>query len=487
MVAAIVAEEQGKTNKKKKGKHGKVQASRKPKRHLFRTFMTLVLLFGLLAGGAFAAKKYLLKEPTWSVELKPLADQVEAARGLQFSEAVTVSPVPVTDYASRLAGSAIDTSGSTLPTWRALGLLNGDLDLEAVGSQAMNDSPAFYDPATKTIFVSDDLQSQPHLYKFAMYRAMTMALLDQQFHWSGRMDAASPAAAFALRAIIDGDALAVANTLAANDEPDLLASESLAFAQVHNTVSTSPYAVHLAGRAGAALRPMIAAMDPAALDALEKATPLNDDIFDARRPPAIVASPPGTQGMMFWYYVLASRIDDSQAWAAATRWMGDSTVTSTEANAQCVDSKIAAADADGAAVLLATFTSWASTAPGGASTVVTPIEGNQISIRACDPGAAVSAQLPARVPVAFGGAGVEGALVAAADSAAGDATVDGACLITAARLRGTALAAPADGAPAMATDWQPPYVAANLDLGTGCVTAAPVAPAPVDAAAAPAP
>ena len=98
---------------------------------------------------------------------------------------------------------------------------------------------------------------------------------------------------------------------------------------------------------------MIAAMDPAALDALEKATPLNDDIFDARRPPAIVASPPGTQGMMFWYYVLASRIDDGQAWAAATRWMGDSTVTSTEANAQCVDSKIAAADADGAAVLLA--------------------------------------------------------------------------------------------------------------------------------------
>jgi hypothetical protein len=232
---------------------------------------------------------------------------------------------------------------------------------------------------------------------------------------------------------------------------------------------------------------MIAAMDPAALDALEKATPLNDDIFDARRPPAIVASPPGTQGMMFWYYVLASRLDDGQAWAAATRWMGDSTVTSTEANAQCVVSKIAAADADGAAVLLATFTSWASTAPGGASTVVTPIEGNQVSIRACDPGAAVSAQLPARVPVAFGGAGVEGALVAAADSAAGDATVDGACLITAARLRGTALAAPADGAPAMATDWQPPYVAANLDLGTGCVTAAPVAPAPVDVAAAPAP
>ena len=27
---------------------------------------------------------------------------------------------------------------------------------------------------------------------------------------------------------------------------------------------------------------------------------------------------PGTQGMMFWYYVL-QRIDDTQAWSAATR------------------------------------------------------------------------------------------------------------------------------------------------------------------------
>jgi hypothetical protein len=161
--------------------------------------------------------------------------------------------------------------------------------------------------------------------------------------------------------------------------------------------------------------------------------------------------------------------------------------TSTNMNTQCVDAKIAAGDPDGAAVLLASFTSWASTAPAGSTTLVVPVEGNQISIRACDPGAAASAQLPARVPLAFGGAGAEGALVAAADSAAGDASVDGTCLITAARQRSVPLASPADEAPAIANGWQPPYVAANLDLGTGCVNAAAVAPAPVDAAAAPAP
>ncbi len=477
MVAAVEVDQ----GKQARGRKAKRKGGRKPKRHLFRTFMTLVLLFGLLAGGAFAAKKYLLHTPTWPVELKPLADNVAATRGLQFEQAVDVTPVPVADYAARLAGSVIDTSGQTVPMWRALGLLNGDLDLEAVGRQAMNDSPAFYDPTTKKIFVSDDLQAQPHLYRFALHRAMTVALLDQAYDWSGRAASTSPAASFALRAIIDADALAVANTLAANDSPELLAPELLAFVQGHgNTVSTSQYAATLAGRGGVALRPTIAATDPTALSALEQATPVSDDIFDARRPPAIVASPPGTQGMMFWYYVLASRIDDGQAWAAATRWMGDSVVTSTDATSQCVDAKIAAADADGAAVLLASFTSWAATAPAESTTIVVPIEGNQIAIRACDPGVVVSAQLPARVPVAFGGAGVERALLETANSAAGDAAVDAACLITAARQRGAVLASPADDAPVLAVGWQPAYVAANLDLGAGCVVAAPVA-APVEA------
>jgi hypothetical protein len=482
MVAAITGEP-GRKNKKK------AKVGRKQKRHLFRTFMTLVLLFGLLAGGAFAAKKYLLKELTWSSEVKPLADEVAATRGLEFKAAVEVTPLPVADYAARLAASTIDMTPETAPTWRALGLLNGELDLAAVGRQAMNDSPAFYDPATKAILVSQDLQLQTHLYKFAIHRALTVALLDQQYGWSGRAATATPAAAFAIRATIDGDALAVANTLATSDGSDLLGSELVGFVQSHETaVSPSQYAAAVAGRMGVATRPKIASLTSTspALETLEKETPASDDVFDAGRSPAIVASPPGTQGMMFWYYVLASRIDDAQAWSAATHWLGDSLTTSTDATNQCVDVKIAAADANGQAVLLGAFGAWAAVAPAESTTTVAPMEGNQIAIRACDPGAAITAALPARVPVAFGGAGVEQALVqAAVSAAAGTGTVDGKCLVNAARLRGAALVSPADEAPVLAVGWQPAYVAANLDLAAGCVTAAPVGAAPVDPAAAP--
>ncbi len=457
------------------GKQPRRRANNKPKRHLFRTFMTLVLLFGLLGGGAFAAKMYLLHQPTWSVELKPLADDVAAARGLQFELSVEVTEVPISDYARRLAGSAVDTGADSAPAWRALGLLNGELDLEAVGRQALNDAPAFYDPATKTIFVSDDLKTHEHLYRFALHRALATALLDQQFDWSSRVATATPAVALGIRATIDGDALAVANALAVNDSPDQLAPELFAFVQGHgNTVSPSQYAATLAGRAGVTMLSTITSMldDPTSLATLEQATPSSDAVLDAGRLPALTAAPVGAQGMMFWYYVLASRIDDGQAWSAATRWTADSLAASTGSASKCVDAKVAAADADGAALLLAAFEAWATVAPLESTTTVVPIEGNQVAIRACDPGAVVTAPLPVKVPVVFGGAGVERALVQAAISAAGDTQVDAACLVAAARTRGTVLASPGDDAPVLAINWQSSYVSANIDLAAGCVVPA---------------
>jgi hypothetical protein len=450
----------------------KRKSANKPKRHLLRSFMTLVVLFGLLAGGAFAAKKYLLKKPAWTVEMKPLADEVAAARGLEFKEAVVVSPLPVAEYATRLSSSAIDAAATKAPEWRALGLVSGELDFASIGSQAMNDEPAFYDAVTKTIVVSDDLATHPHLYRFAMRRALTSALLDQQFDWSTRIVSASPAAAFAIRAVVDGDALAVANALAANDDPAQLAPELLAFVQAHGSaVAPSQYAANLVGRSGVAMRPLIVSLanDSTALAAFEKSTPTNDSAFDAARAPATVPSPAGTQGMMFWYYVLASRIDDSQAWSAATRWTGDTLTASTATGVACVDATVATGDPDSAAVVIAAFSAWAAAAPAESTTTVAPIDGNQLAIHACDPGATVAAATPARVPVVFGGAGAEQALVQAAAAASSGLKLDPACLVTAARLRGVALVSPADDAPVLAVGWQSAYVAANLDLAAGCI------------------
>jgi hypothetical protein len=119
---------------------------------------------------------------------------------------------------------------------------------------------------------------------------------------------------------------------------------------------------------------------------------------------------------------------------------------------------------------LAAFELWAASAPAESTTTVVPIEGNQVAIRACDPGAVLTAALPVKVPVVFGGAAVERALVQAAVSAAGGTKVDSVCLVSAARQRGTGLTKPVDDAPAIAVFWNSAYVAANLDLAAACVT-----------------
>jgi hypothetical protein len=448
--------------------------ARPPKRHFIRSFLTMVVLFGLLAGGAFTAKKYLLNQPKWSAELKPLADDVATARGVEFTSAVEVAELPVAQYATQLAAATLGPHAvEQAPAWRALGLLGGELDLDTVGRQAMNDSPAFYDPTAKTIYVVADLSAQPHLYRFAMHRAMMAALLDQKFDWSSRAAAASPAAAFALRSTIDGDALAVANTLAGRDGPEQLAPELFAFAQAHATAAAAaPYAVTLAGRIGAAMQPAMAALgsDVTALATAEQTSPTSDALLDLGRPSSAAVAP-GAQGMMFWYYVLASRVDDTLAWSAITHWSGDSMAVSTGSTNQCVDAKVDAADADGAARLLDAFSLWAAAAPAESTATVVPIDGNQVAIRACDPGAAIAAQQPARVPVVFGATAVERALVQSADTAAGG-KVDAACLVTAARQRGAVIASPGDDAPVISIGWAPAYVAANIDLAAGCVAPA---------------
>jgi hypothetical protein len=285
--------------------------------------------------------------------------------------------------------------------------------------------------------------------------------------------AAAPVA-LAIRSTIDGDALSIANNLATDDAPDLLASELTAFTAAHPVSATpSPYLAAVAARPGVAMRPTITSMgnDAAALAALEQATPSSDAVLDVAATPSTTPATAGSQGMMFWYYVLAGRIDDGQAWAAATRWTADSTATSAGSTTQCVESTITTADSEGALILLAALQSWASLAPPETSTTVGPTDTNKISVKACDPGPAWAPPAAAKVPMAFGGAGVERALVAAAVEAANGTPVDGACLVKAARGRGGALSMPSDESPVVATGWQPPFVAANLDLAPGCVPA----------------
>lgn len=391
-----------------------VASRRKPKKSVLGRLVKLVVVLAILAGGVLAAKYYLLDQ-RWDDDVAPLVAEVEEARGLSFDHAVAVATLPVDEYASKLAtlslGITDDNTASIAGEWRALGLLNGSLAEGLIGMAALPDSPAFYDPSSETIFVAEDLP--PELHTFGMHRALTLALLDQQYDWSARTEDVSPSVARGTRAYYDADAVATAAGLA-----DAAENTSEVFMQIYGLYGTyqiaaspSPFATTVAGRLGVAGRPYIESLTAAELASGAEERLISDgQLLDVRRLVTGVAESPAAQsrGMLFWYHVLASRIDDNTAWDAALAWRADdvsTTGTTAAAAGTCVAAHLQVAP-ESVGIVLAALQGWAAAAPPESGTTVALAPGGtpmQIDVTACDPGPGVPTN-DGRGHLALGGA-----------------------------------------------------------------------------------
>jgi DNA-binding transcriptional regulator YdaS (Cro superfamily) len=372
---------------------------RRRKRHVFRNVVTFVVLLGLVGGGLFAAKYYLL-DKRWDGQLKDLAGNVERQRELTFDHAVPVTTLPVEAFATKIAtlslGVTADNSQALTAEWRAFGLLSGPLDVRAIGLNAMPESPAYYDPASETIYVLEGLDTpvdgkRPAIYDFAMQRALTLALLDQTYGWGDRIAGMSPAVANGTRALYDADALATADAMTTPEaRPQVYAQILEMYSKYGIPTSPSPYASVVTGWLGVALVPYLQSVPVANRPAVLKDRLISDgQALDIRR---LVTggneNAAGSRGMLFWYHTLASRVDADTAWKAALAWRRD-TVTSTvdSVNRVCQVAVISVDLAELDRVDRA-FQQWAkgapSIAPAQVASVALATEG-QVSISVCDP------------------------------------------------------------------------------------------------------
>jgi hypothetical protein len=385
---------------------------RRRKRHVFRKVVTTIVLLGMVAGGLFAVKHYLLDRVNWPKDVAPLANAVETERGLRFTKDIPVATLATADYAAKISSALGGMTEATTPrieaTWRALGLSTGTLNVDASGLAAALDSPAFYDPASAQIYVLAGLD--PELHSFALHRALTMALLDQQFKWSTQLTQAAPAVVLGTRAIFDADAIAVARHLATANEWTVLPDQQKALAQSFNVpaLDPAPFATATVGRMGLTLWPYLADLTPDARNALEQSGVMTDShALDLRRLTAGATDTVGTttQGMLFWYHALASRVDDDLAWRAMLGWRGDEVQVDTTGATKCVNATVTI-DASAANAALFGFTAWAATAPAESGTTMTPTTDAKgvatITIHACDPGAGVPTN-DGKPSLAFGG------------------------------------------------------------------------------------
>ncbi len=371
---------------------------RRRQRHLVRNFITIVLLLGLVGGGLFAVKHYVLDRIVWAAELEPLATEVAATRGLEFESSVAVEELPPVEYATRIVESVAGYPDATHEIdeaeLRALGLANETFDIKSVGLSAMADSPAFYDPTDGTIYVVEKLQ--PELKEFSLHRALTMALLDQKFGWSTRIADASPAIARGTRALYEGDAMAVAKELlvADGDTTQQKINEQLysIYAQYSIPVSPAPFVSASTGRFGLALDPYFRTLSPEERNLVETDAAVTDarvldlrKLLDKDRVEPLVGT---ARGMLFWYHALAGRVGDDLAWKVALAWEDDETATEPASGAACTDAVIEF-DVASRDLVNAAFTQWAAAAPAASQTKVTfgEVDGQStsVTVRACDP------------------------------------------------------------------------------------------------------
>lgn len=382
----------------------------KKRRRRGRRLLSLLFVLGLVGGGLFVARQYMLDKVVWDRDVAERADAVASAMGLAFTADVPVVELPfdefTTESSARLAQDDAEVRRTLAGEWRSLGLLTGQLDLPAMAAAAAVETPAYYDPAANRIVIIEELPAA--LRSFALDRALGALLVDQHRPWSDSLDEQPWSVQVGSRAWAEAIALETAQSLLEPDARSVVLEQMLRLAVDEGVAaSPSPYATTLLGRLGVAAFPVVGWARDAADWAdgtgdgswLEPVTPVGPvadaQVLDATRLLGGRTESPGddSRGMLFWYHVLASRLDDDEAWRTAALWRDDRVEVRDSGSVLCVAAEFSVSNRDLRAAEKA-FGRWAAAAPADSLTMVTAtevtIDFGVVTVDACDPGVAVA-------------------------------------------------------------------------------------------------
>jgi len=389
----------------------------------------LVVLLGLLVVvlvGATAAVFLVERDDgphypkAWDSRILPIVQFDEHERGLQFKH-----PVEVMFMAPKAFDKLVTTSSSSLSakdkaqlqdeaaSLRALGLIDGSVDLFKQENDLNSGGIlAYYDPHDKKVRVKgSDLTPD---VRVTLAHELTHALQDQYFDL-GREDKLPDDAEQAFRSVVEGDAVVVqdayADTMSKADQeaydkaesdgssvytkiPDILVAQ-----QLEPYVVGPAFVTALKEHGGDEAIDEAIRHPPASTAALM-------DIFRYLEQPAVptgsttttMAVPKlasgdkkvdsGDFGALYWYLMLARRLDVHQAMKAVDGWAADSSLTYREPGGRvCVDAAYrgqSGGDADTMAQLLQ---QWKDAGPDTGVTIRT--DGDVVNFTSCDPGKSV--------------------------------------------------------------------------------------------------
>lgn len=346
----------------------------------------------------------------WDPRVADLAATVEEIRGLTFEHPVAVEFLADAEFVEQLQSgyepthADRETAEQQEAALRAVGLVEGDVDLLAQSDQAAAEGTlGYYEPDTDRLYVrGDDLTPA---VRATVVHELTHALQDQHFDLRRALTATSDGAATAGRAFIEADASWVedqwaldlspaemadylgeltefATDMEMDDVPDVLV-EAMSFPYVFGPVL---HATVLADGGQAAVDAAFDALPRSEEHVLDPASFLDDDA------PVEVEAPEHDElgelleesdlGAFGLFQILGSRLDYAPTRAAVEGWGGDVLRTyAADDGRVCVAYSVTGDDAADTDELETALTQWAE----GIETASASRDGDVVTMTSCDP------------------------------------------------------------------------------------------------------
>ncbi len=339
-------------------------------------------------------------------KLEPVLPELEAfvaqTRGLEFKHTPKVSLVADDQFEKLLQGDGTDTSGTSQDTktaigeLRALGLIEGEIDVGAVAQQQAGNIIGFYDSETKQLYVRG-VDASPYAQQTLVHE-LTHALDDQHFGLR-RPELDKPEqseAQAAFQALVEGDAVTVENAWHDSRTPedqDAIdaaqgagsgdAGDAGAEPDVFTKEAAFPYSV--GPGLVAALRD---AGGQARLDAAFEHPPttteqvLYPQRFLAGEGARQVAPPPadakvtdeGSFGELGLFLIADATVSHVAAGRASTGWGGDAYRAWSDGDRTCIRANIQMDTPTDTAELVDMLHTWASKHPGAVVSGTDPVQ-----------------------------------------------------------------------------------------------------------------
>jgi hypothetical protein len=364
----------------------------------------------------------------WDARVAELVAFVETERGLTFKHPVAIDFVTESELASQASGdgdevtpkvrAAADTQARVM---RALGLARGPIDLlDESDSLVSQGVVAFYSPATERIVAPAGTLSA--YQRATLVHELTHALQDQYFDIGRTMKDSGAESAW--RALIEGDAVRVANAYTAQlGDADRNASSDEAndgYEEYQRDTATVSSALDAMFQAPYVLGPsmtevMVDLDGPKGLNSAFRSPPVSDEAFldpvqyrgngkvlGVDEPRTVAGEnvvDRGEIGALTWYLMLSESTDLPTALNAAYGWGGDAYVAVDSGRDLCVRIAYRGDSPGDNDEMVAALNRWAASAPEARREV--SVRGALVNVVACDPGPDSPTPLAGNAPEAL--------------------------------------------------------------------------------------